>query len=88
MQREQFKSGKALGNGGNVAGSLKSQKDVIQRIVKIQALIRGVLARRYVQQVYGFQATASSDLMGRNQGLVVYYQAPNYDNQLVQSIKA
>ena len=48
-------------------------------IVKIQAAFRGALTRRWVQQVYGFQA--------REPNMVAYYQQPNYDNQLVQSIK-
>ena len=53
----------------------------MRRIVKIQAVFRGILTRRYVKQVYGFQVQ-SNDL-----NLVAYYQQPNYDNQLVQSIR-
>ena len=46
-----------------------SKGDILRTIIKIQAFFRGVLTRRYVQQVYGFQVQAS-----RDPNLVVYYQ--------------
>jgi len=50
-------------------------------IVKIQALIRGALARRKVKHVYGFEV--------KTMGGAYYSEAtvPNYDNPLVQAIK-
>jgi len=43
----------------------KSAKDVLRMIVKIQAVFRGVLTRRWVQHVYGFTV--------RDRNLVMYY---------------
>ena len=57
----------------------RAPQDILRLIVKIQSVFRGVLTRRWVQHVYGFSV--------RDRNLVTYYQAPNYDNQLVQSIK-
>jgi hypothetical protein len=41
-----------------------------------------VLTRKWVQQVYGFSVNNRVD-----PNMVIYYNQPNYDNQLVQSIK-
>ena len=54
----------------------------MRSIIRIQSAFRGALTRKWVYQVYGFVTRERGD---PNQ--VVYYQQPNYENQLVQSIK-
>lgn len=54
--------------------------DKIHLIVKIQALVRGALARRKVKNVYGFE---TKTMGGTDKNDMV----PNYDNPLVQNIK-
>ena len=71
MQRD-FKYGaggayqtKSHFQGNNRGGLALSQRQVLQ-LVRVQALWRGAITRKWVQQVYGFNV--------RDRNLVVYYQ--------------
>lgn len=55
--------------------------DKIHLIIKIQAMIRGAIARKRVKQVHGFEAQTFRQMQWS------YGMQPNYENPLVQSIK-
>ena len=80
MQRDYMNgagnSKQRVANQYNGVKNAPSKEDIMRKIVKIQAIFRGILTRRYVKQVYNFQAHSSANL----NNLVAYYQQPNYDN--------
>ncbi|TNV77956.1 hypothetical protein FGO68_gene11802 [Halteria grandinella] len=63
-----------------------SNEEALRLVVKIQALFRGVLVRKQIQAVYGYSYRGGG-MANQDPNMVAYYLAPNYDNQLVQSIK-
>lgn len=71
----QYQYGNAPGSNYQNPLFNPSRKDILKKIVKLQGLFRGVLTRKWVQQIYGFSVKQRQD-----PNMIIYYQQPNYDN--------